>query len=142
MCQKDEKRHWKGQKMSVEKVNKYKEEKAKRKETLAKEKKARKRNKAIITLVAAIVVLAIVGAIGLTIRNQYVVYLNTRPNYDTTSMLVSDLAGVQGLDTEEAEASVEDETEAPAEEESESEAETETESVAETEAESTEAQNE
>jgi cytoskeletal protein RodZ len=126
--------------MSVEKVNKYKEEKANRKETLAKEKKARKRNKAIITLVAAIVVLAIVGAIGLTIRNQYVVYLNTRPNYDTTSMLVSDLAGVQGLDTEEAEASVEDETEAPAEEESESEAETE--SVAETEAESTEAQNE
>jgi cytoskeletal protein RodZ len=140
MCQKDEKRHWKGQKMSVEKVNKYKEEKANRKETLAKEKKARKRNKAIITLVAAIVVLAIVGAIGLTVRNQYVVYLNTRPNYDTTSMLVSDLAGVQGLDTEEAEASVEDETEAPAEEESESEAETE--SVAETEAESTEAQNE
>ncbi len=128
--------------MSVEKVNKYKEEKANRKETLAKEKKARKRNKAIITLVAAIVVLAIVGAIGLTVRNQYVVYLNTRPNYDTTSMLVSDLAGVQGLDTEEAEASVEDETEAPAEEESESEAETETESVAETEAESTEAQNE
>jgi cytoskeletal protein RodZ len=126
--------------MSVEKVNKYKEEKANRKETLAKEKKARKRNKAIITLVAAIVVLAIVGAIGLTVRNQYVVYLNTRPNYDTTSMLVSDLAGVQGLDTEEAEASVEDETEAPAEEESESEAETE--SVAETEAESTEAQNE
>jgi cytoskeletal protein RodZ len=140
MCQKDEKRHWKGQKMSVEKVNKYKEEKANRKETLAKEKKAKKRNKAIITLVAAIVVLAIVGAIGLTVRNQYVVYLNTRPNYDTTSMLVSDLAGVQGLDTEEAEASVEDETEAPAEEESESEAETE--SVAETEAESTEAQNE
>jgi cytoskeletal protein RodZ len=126
--------------MSVEKVNKYKEEKANRKETLAKEKKAKKRNKAIITLVAAIVVLAIVGAIGLTVRNQYVVYLNTRPNYDTTSMLVSDLAGVQGLDTEEAEASVEDETEAPAEEESESEAETE--SVAETEAESTEAQNE
>jgi cytoskeletal protein RodZ len=142
MCQKDEKRHWKGQKMSVEKVNKYKEEKANRKETLAKEQKARKRNKAIITLVAAIVVLAIVGAIGLTIRNQYVVYLNTRPNYDTTSMLVSDLAGVQGLDTEEAEASVEDETEAPVEEEAESEAETETESVAETEAESTEAQNE
>lgn len=88
--------------MSVEKVNKYKEQKANRREILAREKKTARRNRIIAMAVAAVVVLGIVGAIGVTIRNQYVIYQNTRPNYDVTNMVVADLAGVLDAAEEEA----------------------------------------
>lgn len=128
--------------MSVEKVNKYKEEKANRKEILAKQKKAEKRNKTIAAVAAAVVVLAIVGAIGVTIRNQYVVYQNTRPNYDATAMLVTDMTGILS-DAAEDESGEEPETEAGDEAETEAgtEAEAETEQDAEAGTESGQAEN-
>lgn len=86
--------------MSQEKVNKYKEEKANRKEAIAKQKRQQARNKAIAIVVAAVLAVGAVGAIGLTIRNEYKAYINSLPSYSSTSYVVSDDAGV--LSTEEA----------------------------------------
>ena len=86
--------------MSQEKVNKYKEEKANRKEAIAKQKRQQARNKAIAIVVAVVLAVSAVGAIGLTIRNEYKAYINSLPSYSSTSFVVSDDAGV--LSTEEA----------------------------------------
>ena len=86
--------------MSQEKVNKYKEEKANRKEMIARQKRQKARNKAIAIAVAAVLAVGAVGAIGLTIRNEYKAYINSLPSYSSTSYVVSDDAGV--LSTEEA----------------------------------------
>ena len=86
--------------MSQEKVNKYKEEKANRKEAIAKQKRQQARNKVIAIVVAAVLAVGAVGAIGLTIRNEYKAYINSLPSYSSTSFVVSDDAGV--LSTEEA----------------------------------------
>ena len=86
--------------MSQEKVNKYKEEKANRKETIAKQKRQKARNKVIAIAVAVVLAVGTVGAIGLTIRNEYKAYINSLPSYSSTSFVVSDDAGV--LSTEEA----------------------------------------
>lgn len=86
--------------MSQEKVNKYKQEKANRKETIAKQKRQQARNKMIAIVVAAVLAVGAVGAIGLTIRNEYKAYINSLPSYSSTSFVVSDDAGV--LSTEEA----------------------------------------
>lgn len=86
--------------MSQEKVNKYKEEKANRKEAIAKQKRQQARNKVIAIVVAAVLAVGAVGAIGLTIRNEYKAYINSLPSYSSTSYVVSDDAGV--LSAEEA----------------------------------------
>ena len=86
--------------MSVEKVNKYKEEKANRKEILEQQKKKAKQTKTAMIAGAVVVVALIVGAIGLTARNEYKAYLNAQPNYDASQMLVGDLAGVLAEETE------------------------------------------
>ena len=96
--------------MSVEKVNKYKEEKANRKEILEQQKKKAKQTRMALIAGAVVVVALIVGAIGLTARNEYNAYLNAQPNYDASQMLVGDLAGVLAEETEA-------ETEAPETEE-------------------------
>lgn len=87
--------------MSQEKVNKYKEQKANRKELIAKQKRQQARNKVIAIVVAVVLAVSAVGAIGLTIRNEYNAYLDSLPSYSSTSFIVSDDAGV--LSTEEAE---------------------------------------
>jgi len=86
--------------MSVEKVNKYKEEKANRKEILEQQKKKAKQTRAALIAGAAVVVALIVGAIGITVRNEYKAYLNAQPDYSTTQMLAGDLAGVLQDETE------------------------------------------
>ena len=80
--------------MSVEKVNKNKEEKANRKEILEQQKKKAKQTRTAMIAGAVVVVALIAGAIGITVRNEYNAYQNAKPNYDTTQMLVGDLAGV------------------------------------------------
>ncbi len=85
--------------MSVEKVNKYKEEKANRKEILEQQKKKAKQTKTAMIAGAAVVVVLIAGAIGITVRNEYNAYLNAQPDYSTTQMLVGDLAGVLADET-------------------------------------------
>lgn len=87
--------------MSQEKVNRYKEQKANRKELIAKEKRKKARMKFITIAVAVVVLVGAVGAIGLTIRNEYNAYINSLPSYSTTSFVLSDEAGV--LSTEDAE---------------------------------------
>lgn len=87
--------------MSQEKVNKYKEQKANRKELMAQEKRKKTRVKAVSITVAVLVLVGALGAIGLTIRNEYNAYINSLPSYSTTSFIVSDEAGM--LSTEDAE---------------------------------------
>ncbi|MDO5408846.1 MAG: hypothetical protein Q4F21_00140 [Lachnospiraceae bacterium] len=88
--------------MSVEKVNKYKEEKKNRKEILEKEKK--KKRLAHIGGWAAGLVLtgALVVLLGLTAKNAYKDYQDSKPNYNAESMVVTDMTGI--LDTLESEA--------------------------------------
>lgn len=69
-------------KMSQEKVNRYKEEKANRKEILAKEKK----KKAVTKVVAAVIALALVCWVGYSVYD-----VATRPDTSTIEMDASAL---------------------------------------------------
>ncbi|MBR3165343.1 MAG: hypothetical protein IKF16_04140 [Lachnospiraceae bacterium] len=113
--------------MSVEKVNAYKEKKTHRKENLAKEKSRKKRNSLLTKGVAALCAAAVVAAIGFTGYSQYKAYEDALPDYNVTSQVVSDYAGVtetEAADTaEEADAAAEADEEAEAGEEAESAAE-------------------
>ncbi|MBQ8814819.1 MAG: hypothetical protein IJZ85_10050 [Lachnospiraceae bacterium] len=87
--------------MSQEKVNKYKEQKANRKELMAQEKRKKARTRLIAIVISVVVLVGAVGAIGLTIRNEYKAYIDSLPSYSTTSFIVTDEAGV--LNTDDAE---------------------------------------
>lgn len=80
--------------MSQEKVEKYKQEKAHRKENVLKEKRKKKAGR----LLGWLIVLALCGgigsAIGVTFYNQHQARLAARPNYAREDMVVSDLTGV------------------------------------------------
>ena len=80
--------------MSIEKVDAYKNEKANRKQTLAKEKAKKKRDKIIGTTLAVAFVAIIAGAIILTFWNEFKSYQDSRPNYDRTEMVVPDYTGI------------------------------------------------
>jgi hypothetical protein len=81
--------------MSREKVEKYKEQKVRRKELLEKEKKKKKMVKAAWILTAVLAVGLVSGAIGLTIYNQYKEHQKNLPNYTASdTMIVEDLAGM------------------------------------------------
>ena len=87
--------------MSQEKVNKYKEQKANRKELIAQEKRKKARAKAVTIAVAVLVLVGALSAVGLTILNEYKAYIDSLPSYSTTSFMVPDEAGM--LNTEDAE---------------------------------------
>ena len=80
--------------MSIEKVDAYKNEKANRKQTLAKEKSKQKRDKIIGTTLAVAFVAIIAGAIILTFVNEFKSYQESRPNYNRTEMVVPDYTGI------------------------------------------------
>lgn len=80
--------------MSQEKVQKYKEQKANRKELVAKEKRKKFYTKVITWVVSLLVVAGIAGAIGVTIRNEQKAYEASRPDYAREQMIVGDMAGV------------------------------------------------
>lgn len=84
--------------MSQEKVEKYKQEKAHRKENVEKERRKKKAGKMITWVVILAVCGGIGGAIGVTFYNDYQAKLAARPNYARESMVVSDLTGI--LETE------------------------------------------
>ena len=87
--------------MSVEKMQKYKEQKANRKAVLAREKRARTMRKVVTWLCALVVVAGIAAAIGVTVRNQRIAYLESLPDYTTMdTMLVEDLAGIRAAEAE------------------------------------------
>ena len=80
--------------MSIEKVDAYKNEKANRKQTLAKEKSKKKRDKIIGTTLAVAFVAIIAGAIILTFVNEFKSYQESRPNYNRTEKVVPDYTGI------------------------------------------------
>lgn len=84
--------------MSQEKVERYKQEKAHRKENVEKEKRKKKAGKILTWVVILAVCGGIGGAIGVTFYNDYQAKLAARPNYERESMVVSDLTGI--LETE------------------------------------------
>ncbi len=101
--------------MSQEKVNKYKEQKANRKEILAKEKRNKKLSKIAWISAAVIIVVGIVTALGIEIHRWYNdEYLPSLPTYSAETLVISDLAGVLEEETE-AEETKAEETEAETE---------------------------
>jgi len=80
--------------MSQQKVDAYKARKANRKEEIEKANRKRKLNKLTGRLIAAVCGLGLVVALGVTGWNQYQAYQASKPHYERTEMIVSDLAGV------------------------------------------------
>ena len=107
--------------MSQQKVDKYKEQKARRKELVEKERKQRKRMRALVIAIVVVVIAGVGTGIGLTIRNQYIKIQNAKPDYSSSSLILQDMAGVleeesedldgelEGAESEETEASGETE---------------------------------
>ena len=84
--------------MSQQKVDKYKEQKARRKEIVEKERRDRKMRKDIAALNLILVIAGIGAGIGITIRNLYIKAQNAKPDYTESSLVVQDMAGI--LETE------------------------------------------
>ena len=95
--------------MSQQKVDKYKEQKAKRKELVEKERKQKKLMRLVTILIAEVVLAGIGTGIGITVRNQYIKAQNAKPDYSSSSLVVQDMAGIL---TEETAADEGEETEA------------------------------
>lgn len=105
--------------MSQQKVDKYKEQKAKRKELVEKERKQRKRMKALMIAIVVVVIAGVGTGIGFTIRNQYIKIQNAKPDYSSSSLVVQDMAGILTEETTQAaegeDGTEAEETEAPGE---------------------------
>ena len=86
--------------MSVEKMNYYKEQKAHRKENLAKEKRRKQTRHAAWVALGVIVAVGLCGAIGLTGYNAYRSYEAAKPDYSATSLVIGDVAGVLSMEEE------------------------------------------
>lgn len=80
--------------MSQEKVERYKQEKAHRKENVEKERRKKKAGKVLTWVIILAVCGGIGGAIGVTFYNDYQAKLAARPDYAREEMVVSDLTGV------------------------------------------------
>lgn len=83
--------------MSVEKVNKYKEEKKNRKQMVAKHKREQRMGSIIGGLIGLVIVAALVVMIGITAKNAYNNYQASQPNYDSDSYVVSDMTGIMDI---------------------------------------------
>lgn len=106
--------------MSKEKVDRYREDKLKRKELLQKEKQKKKQQKVLRVFITSLVCVLLIGAIVLTGINMVKKKQASAPDYNRDSLIISDMSGV----LEEAEAEAETEAE-PAESEEEEVTETE-----------------
>ncbi len=94
--------------MSQEKVDKYKEFKKNRKENIEKEKRQQKRTSLIWKIVACVLALGVVAALGITIYNGIQRSRQAAPQYDREGLIVQDVAGIYATTTAEPET-----TEAP-----------------------------
>ena len=80
--------------MSQEKVDRYKEYKKNRKEQLEKEKRQQKRNSLLWKIVAGVLALAVVVALGITVYNAISRRIQAAPEYDRENLVVEDIAGI------------------------------------------------
>lgn len=112
--------------MSQQKVDKYKEYKANRKEILAKQKRRARMTKITIWAVLILIVCAIIGGIIYANVKNYQDFLASIPDYTATGQLFSDMVGVLSEDETEDGTDEEDETDGTDETEGEAEDETET----------------
>lgn len=80
--------------MSVEKVNKYKEDKKNRKTILEKERKKKRLFRIGGWAAGIVIVAALVVMLGLTARNAYKDYQASRPDYSSDSLVISDMTGI------------------------------------------------
>lgn len=80
--------------MSQAKMDQYKEYKKNKKQILAKQKKKKMLDKILVGTVCAVVVLALVAALGVTFRNMYRDYLESIPDYQVSSYVLDDLSGI------------------------------------------------
>ena len=80
--------------MSQQKVDQYKEYKKNRKEHLEKEKKRQSRNAMLGRLVAAVVILGLAVAIGITVYNGIRQRALAAPDYNRDQLVISDVAGI------------------------------------------------
>ena len=87
--------------MSKEKVERYKQEKANRKAILAREKKKKFWTKVACIVVAIAIVVGIGVAIGYSAHNSYKKYLASLPDYNRTSLVISDFTGINSTDSTE-----------------------------------------
>ena len=86
--------------MSKEKVERYKQEKANRKEILAREKKRKFWGKVAAWAALAVVIIGIGAAIGFSAHNSYKKYLASLPDYNRTSLVISDFSGITETEAE------------------------------------------
>ena len=80
--------------MSVEKVNKYKDDKKNRKANLEKERKKKRLVRIGGWAAGAVIVVALVVMLGLTAKNAYSSYQASKPDYSSDSLVISDMAGI------------------------------------------------
>ena len=80
--------------MSQKKVDQYKEFKKNRKEEIEKEKRQQKRNALIGKIVAGVLILAVVAALGITVYNAIKRNADAAPQYDRENLVVEDMARV------------------------------------------------
>ncbi|MGN0294641.1 MAG: hypothetical protein ACI4D3_11635 [Lachnospiraceae bacterium] len=80
--------------MSVEKVNKYKEDKKNRKANLEKERKKKRLIRIGGWAAGAVLVIALVVMLGLTAKNAYSNYQASKPDYSSDSLVISDMTGI------------------------------------------------
>ena len=80
--------------MSQEKVDKYKEQKARRKELVEKERKKRRLGRLAAILILVVVIAGVGTGIGFTIRNQYLKIQAAKPDNSNTSLVIQDMAGL------------------------------------------------
>ena len=100
--------------MSQKKVDERKEYKKNRKENIKKEERREKLSRASIWIVAAIFVIGVGIAGGVSIHNRNKAAADALPTYSSTSFVLGDLAGIQ--DAEAAEIDEKEEAETAAEE--------------------------
>ncbi len=86
--------------MSQEKVDRYKEQKANRKEIIEKEKRRKKLGRVGMWAALVVVVAGLAASIGISARNSHQRYLDSLPDYNRTSVVISDYTGVTATEAD------------------------------------------
>ena len=96
--------------MSQKKVDERKEYKKNRKENIKKEQRKEKLGRASVWIVAAIFVVGVGIAGGVSIHNRNKAQEEALPTYNASSFRLNDLAGIQAEDEQEQEPAADTET--------------------------------